>query len=160
CGEAIWCRPRRAVTTVLQRCFEIAVLSRPQPLLPWHRHCSPDGLAKENPLMTNITEQDINQLNSFLRGELSAVETYEQCVEKMTDSSIVAQLRSLQESHRRRAELLSDRVRLLGGKPAQGSGVWGSFAKLAEGSAKIFGESAAVSALGEGEEHGGDAYRR
>lgn len=110
--------------------------------------------------MTNITEQDINQLNSFLRGELSAVETYEQCIEKMTDSSIVAQLRSLQESHRRRAELLSDRVRLLGGKPAQGSGVWGSFAKLAEGSAKIFGESAAVSALEEGEDHGRDDYRR
>ena len=38
------------------------------------------GLAKENPLMTNITEQDISQLNSFLRGELSAVETYDQCI--------------------------------------------------------------------------------
>ena len=78
----------------------------------------------------------------------------------MTDSNVVAQLRALQESHRRRAELLTDRVRLLGGKPAQGSGVWGSFAKLAEGSAKIFGESAAVAALEEGEDHGRDDYQR
>jgi len=110
--------------------------------------------------MTNITEQDIHQLNSFLRGELSAVETYQQCIDKMSDRNIVAQLRSLQESHRRRAELLTDRVRMLGGKPAQGSGVWGSFAKVAEGSAKLFGESAAVSALEEGEDHGRDDYRR
>ena len=56
--------------------------------------------------------------------------------------------------------MLTDRVRILGGKPAQGSGVWGSFAKLAEGSAKLFGESAAVSALEEGEDHGRDDYRR
>ena len=110
--------------------------------------------------MTNITEKDIDQLNSFLRGELSAVETYQQCIDKMSDRNIVAQLRSLQESHRRRAELLTDRVRMLGGKPAQGSGVWGSFAKVAEGSAKLFGESAAVSALEEGEDHGRDDYRR
>ena len=110
--------------------------------------------------MTNITEQDIHQLNSFLRGELSAVETYQQCIDKMSDRNIVAQLRSLQQSHQRRAELLTDRVRLLGGKPAQGSGVWGSFAKVAEGSAKLFGESAAVSALEEGEDHGRDDYRR
>lgn len=110
--------------------------------------------------MTNITEQDIDQLNSFLRGELSAVETYQQCIDKISDGNIVAQLRSLQDSHRRRAELLTDRVRMLGGKPAQGSGVWGSFAKVAEGSAKLFGESAAVSALEEGEDHGRDDYRR
>jgi hypothetical protein len=110
--------------------------------------------------MTNITEQDIHQLNSFLRGELSAVETYQQCIDKMSDGNIVAQLRALQESHRRRAELLTDRVRMLGGKPAQGSGVWGSFAKVAEGSAKLFGEAAAVSALEEGEDHGRDDYRR
>ena len=110
--------------------------------------------------MTNITEKDIDQLNSFLRGELSAVETYQQCIDKMSDRNIVAQLRSLQQSHQRRAELLTDRVRMLGGKPAQGSGVWGSFAKVAEGSAKLFGESAAVSALEEGEDHGRDDYRR
>ena len=111
-------------------------------------------------LMTNITEQDIHQLNSFLRGELSAVETYQQCIDKMSDGNVVSQLRSLQESHRRRADLLTERVRILGGKPAQGSGVWGSFAKVAEGGAKLFGESAAVSALEEGEDHGRDDYRR
>lgn len=110
--------------------------------------------------MTNITEQDIRQLNSFLRGELSAVETYQQCIEKMEDRAFAAELGSLQDSHRRRAELIRARVRQLGGEPADGSGVWGSFARLAEGTAKIFGASAAVSALEEGEDHGRDDYQR
>jgi uncharacterized protein (TIGR02284 family) len=110
--------------------------------------------------MTNFTKRDVEQLNSFLRGELSAVETYKQCIDKMDDTSVIAQLRGLQESHRRRANLLAERVRLLGGAPAQSSGVWGSVAKLAEGSAKLFGQSAAVSALEEGEDHGRNDYQR
>lgn len=110
--------------------------------------------------MTNITEQDIQQLNSFLRGELSAIETYQQCIQKMEDKAFAAELGVLQNSHRRRADLISSRVRQLGGEPANGSGVWGSFAKLAEGTAKIFGASAAVSALEEGEDHGRDDYER
>jgi uncharacterized protein (TIGR02284 family) len=110
--------------------------------------------------MTKANTQDIDQLNSFLRGELSAVETYQQCIDKMGNASIVSQLRVLQESHRRRADMLSQRIGMLGGKPADSSGVWGSFAKLVEGSAKVFGEAAAVSALEEGEDHGHDDYKR
>ena len=110
--------------------------------------------------MSNPNKQDIDQLNSFLRGELSAVETYQQCIDKIGNASIVTQLRALQESHRMRAQLLSQRISMLGGKPSDSSGVWGSFAKLVEGSAKAFGESAAVSALEEGEDHGRDDYKR
>jgi hypothetical protein len=46
-----------------------------------------------------------------------------------------------------------------GGEPAEGSGVWGGFAQLVEGSAKIFGKKAAIAALEEGEDHGRDDYR-
>ncbi len=39
------------------------------------------------------------------------------------------------------------------------SGAWGAFANLVEGSAKVFGEKAAISALEAGEDHGLKLYR-
>lgn len=104
--------------------------------------------------------EDINKLNSFLRGEISAVETYDQCLEKVGTDHIATQLRALRASHVRRAQLLTARVRMLGGEPAVESGLWGSVAKLLEGSARVFGERAAISALEEGEDHGLADYRR
>jgi hypothetical protein len=38
--------------------------------------------------------------------------------------------------------------------------LWGGFATLVEGSAKAFGEAAAISALEEGEDHGRNDYQR
>jgi hypothetical protein len=106
-------------------------------------------------------EADVKQLNSFLRGELSAVETYDQCIAKIEkNSQIVGTLQDARSSHERRVELLRARVAELGGKPAESSGAWGGFAKLVEGGAKAFGESAAVAALEEGEDHGRDDYKR
>jgi demethoxyubiquinone hydroxylase (CLK1/Coq7/Cat5 family) len=103
---------------------------------------------------------DVSQLNSFLRGELSAVETYDQCIRKIQDVAVKSQLESLRASHRRRAALLEQRIRTLGGEPAEDSGLWGGVAKIVEGSAGIFGDSAAVSALEEGEDHGLNDYRQ
>ncbi|MEQ9321608.1 MAG: DUF2383 domain-containing protein [Polyangiaceae bacterium] len=105
-------------------------------------------------------KKDIDQLNSFLRGELSAVETYQQCIEKVSSDALTKQLEALQESHQLRARRLQERIRHLGGDPADDSGVWGSFVKLVEGGAKLLGERAAVSALEEGEDHGRDDYLR
>lgn len=103
-------------------------------------------------------EQDIDKLNSFLRGELSAVETYNQALEKLDDPTIEQQLRTLRDSHAARVQQLSSRITALGGKPADSSGMWGGFAKLVEGGAKLFGKSAAVAALEEGEDHGKRLY--
>jgi demethoxyubiquinone hydroxylase (CLK1/Coq7/Cat5 family) len=104
--------------------------------------------------------QDITQLNSFLRGEISAVETYDQCLAKVDTEHIVTQLRALRASHIRRAQMLTARIRMLGGEPSVNSGLWGGVAKLMEGSAAVFGEKAAISALEEGEDHGLADYRR
>ncbi|MCX4243411.1 DUF2383 domain-containing protein [Paraliomyxa miuraensis] len=103
-------------------------------------------------------EKDINKLNSFLRGEISAVEAYDQCIEAMKDATVVAQLRKLKASHEYRVGQLTQRIQALGGQPAKGSGAWGSIVKLVEGGAKAFGESAAISALEEGEDHGKKDY--
>lgn len=109
---------------------------------------------------TETAEQSIDCLNSFLRGEISAVETYRQAIEKLDSNSLRQQLRECQRSHQMRVEALQQWIRQLGGTPSEGSGVWGAFAKLVEGGAKIFGVKSAVAALEEGEDHGRNDYRR
>lgn len=102
---------------------------------------------------------DVDQLNAFLRDELAAVETYEQCLEKIDKPEIASGLAELQKSHQKRVSLLSNRIQELGGTPKHESGVWGSFSKLVEGGAKMFGEKAAVSALEQGEDRGEKNYQ-
>ena len=99
-------------------------------------------------------EKDISQLNSFLRGERAACETYRQVIEKAESPQVVSSLRDGHESHLRRVGLLESHIRTLGGKPSQDAGAWGAFAKAVEGGAKVFGLSSAVSILEEGEDHG------
>ncbi len=103
-------------------------------------------------------KDDIENLNSFLRGERSAVETYNQAIEKIDDPAVKQRLQQLCASHEARMRQLEARVQSLGGTPDQSSGAWGSFAKLVQGGANMFGKSAAVSALEEGEDHGKRLY--
>jgi len=111
-------------------------------------------------MTTKTNSNDIDQLNSFLRGEMSALETYDQAIEKLGDEPMLAEtLRTCRSSHDRRVSALKAEVQRLGGTPAEGSGAWGAFAKLVEGGAKLFGKSAAISALEQGEDHGRDDYK-
>ncbi len=110
--------------------------------------------------MGTMSKNTVEQLNSFLRGELSAVETYEQAIAKLPSSASRASLEECARSHRTRASLLAREIRRLGGEPAQSSGTWGTFARLFEGGAQLFGEKAAIAALEEGEDHGRDDYQR
>jgi len=110
--------------------------------------------------MSNTQEQSVDVLNSFLRGEISAVETYRQALEKVTEPQVRTPLQECLQSHTQRVTLLSEQVRTLGGSPSTSSGVWGAFAKVIEGGAKAFGDKAAVAALEEGEDHGRNDYKR
>ena len=110
--------------------------------------------------MAEAREQSVEVLNSFLRGEISAVETYRQALEKVERPQVSTQLQDCMQSHKQRVTLLSEQIRALGGTPSTSSGVWGAFAKAVEASAKAFGEKAAVAALEEGEDHGRNDYRR
>jgi demethoxyubiquinone hydroxylase (CLK1/Coq7/Cat5 family) len=102
----------------------------------------------------------IDVLNSFLRGEISAVETYRQALEKVEQSTVRAQLEECLRSHELRVEVLQRRVQALGGAANSGSGVWGIFAKVVQGGADVLGEKVAIAALEEGEDHGRDDYKR
>ncbi len=110
--------------------------------------------------MHNVSSRAIDQLNSFLRGEIASVETYRQALEKIHDSEIASELRTIMRSHQERCELLRTRVGELGGRPAEGSGTWGAFARLVQGGAQTFGVGLALSALHQGEDHGLEDYRR
>jgi demethoxyubiquinone hydroxylase (CLK1/Coq7/Cat5 family) len=107
-----------------------------------------------------MANDTVDALNSFLRGEISAVETYRQAIEKLRDRPEAITLNECLQSHQRRVSLLDSEIQRRGGKPAQGSGPWGTFAKLLEGGAKLFGVKAAIAALEEGEDHGRDDYKR
>ena len=109
--------------------------------------------------MRGETDKAVDSLNELLRGEISAVETYRQAIEKLGSSPTGVQLEDCRRSHAERVAKLRECVARLGGEPAKESGAWGAFARLVEGSAKAFGERAAVSALEEGEDHGLKLYR-
>jgi demethoxyubiquinone hydroxylase (CLK1/Coq7/Cat5 family) len=109
--------------------------------------------------MATDTDKSVQTLNGFLRGEISAVETYRQAMAKLSASPARAQLAECHQSHEQRAEKLRQQIRRLGGEPATDSGAWGAFSRLVEGGAKAFGEKAAIAALEEGEDHGLKLYR-
>ena len=67
-------------------------------------------------------------LNSFLRGEISAVETYGQAIEKISDPFIRQQLEECQRSHQMRVDILREEIEDLGGQPSESSGAWGTLA--------------------------------
>lgn len=98
----------------------------------------------------------VSQLNSLLRGEISAKETYVQAIEKLgvEGRGEVEVLREIAREHADAVDTLREAVRGAGATPAETSGLWGAFAQGVEGAAKALGDAAALKALKEGEEHG------
>jgi len=104
----------------------------------------------------------VRQLNSLLRGEISAAETYRMAIDKVADSDDTANaglLREIQEEHGRAAQGIRDRIRELGGEASDSSGAWGAWAKTVQGTMNLFGDAAALKSLKEGEEHGLKDYQ-
>lgn len=101
---------------------------------------------------------DTDALNSLLRGELSAVETYEQAMTKFEDHAVIAHLQRIRDEHAEAVQVLRERVLHFGAEPSESSGPWGTFAAAVTGTAKVFGPATALSALRQGEEHGINEY--
>lgn len=101
-----------------------------------------------------MNETQTDKLNELLRGELAATETYQQAMSKVDGGPGAAELRRMHDEHREAANTLRLQIRSLGLEPVHGSGIWGGCAKAVEGTAKIFGNAAALKALKEGEKTG------
>ncbi|MFN2387246.1 MAG: DUF2383 domain-containing protein [Thermoanaerobaculia bacterium] len=107
------------------------------------------------------TSRAVDQLNSLLRGEISAVETYNLAIEKVGEDHVsdATQLRAIAQEHGEHAQRLREEIHRLGGEADDSSGAWGAYAKTIEAAAKLFGDASALKALKEGEEHGLKDYR-
>jgi len=125
------------------------------------------SLIRPNPIkeitMNTATEHthgtcDTKALNSLLRGELAAVETYDQAITKFEDHQIIADITNIRAEHARSVEKLREKVIRFQGEPAKSSGPWGTFAAAVTATAKLLGPSTALSALRQGEEHGINEY--
>lgn len=108
--------------------------------------------------MATTTEQ--TTLNSLLRGEMSAIETYRMALDKIKGSQEpgVAELEAMRRDHRDAADAIWRHMEQKGARPSEDSGAWGAFAKAVEGTARLFGNASALKALKEGEEHGLEEY--
>ncbi|MES2922913.1 MAG: DUF2383 domain-containing protein [Verrucomicrobiota bacterium] len=109
--------------------------------------------------MTPSHEHCIDVCNGLLRGELSAVETYGQAIEKYAGSPVTSELRRIRSEHARSASRLSANVREMGGEPEKDSGAWGLFATAVQGAANLFGRDSAIESLQRGEEAGRKDYQ-
>lgn len=105
------------------------------------------------------THSTVEIVNNILQGEISAAETYVQAEQKFEGEPERAELTRLKGDHIEACNALRRHVHAQGAQPATDSGVWGAWAKAVEGTAKVFGKTAALKALKEGEEHGVRHYR-
>lgn len=105
----------------------------------------------------------VDDLNKVLRGELSAIETYRQALDKnrqqYANDAKFQQLTQMLRDHQQAAEQLRDYIVRMGGTPSTDSGAWGTWSQAVMGTAKLFGDKAALKALKEGEESGLKDYR-
>jgi len=124
-------------------------------------------MASDDTTTTNYEFDDrgeaMRQMNSLLRGEISAAETYRMAIEKISDGQVsenVHMLEQMQQEHGRAAQELRERIRSLGGEPSESSGAWGAWAQTVQGTMNLFGDAAALKSLKEGEEHGLKDYEQ
>lgn len=106
-----------------------------------------------------VHQRTIEQLRSFCRGELSAVQTYVTALTHPTLAPYAETLRYCLASHQQRANSLASEIERLGGKAPDGSGAWGALTDAIEHAAVGLGRNAALAALQEGEDHGVRDYK-
>lgn len=93
-------------------------------------------------------------LNKLIRGELSAVETYNSALKKIEKPEERFKLETIRNSHQDAADKLKVYVAENEKKDVKDSGAWGDVAITYEKGASLFGNKTAVKALSQGEEHG------
>jgi len=104
--------------------------------------------------------QCIDVCNDLLRGELSAIETYSDTINKFPDEPEVMILRTIREEHIDSANRLRANVNSMGGDPDRSSGAWGGVTKAIQSTANFFGEGSAIASLKQGEEIGKSMYEK
>jgi uncharacterized protein (TIGR02284 family) len=97
-------------------------------------------------------------LNDLLRGELSAIETYAQALQKLDSEPEASVIRRLAGEHSQAATQLGEQIIQLGGKPTTTAGDWAFWARALMSTPRLLRDPIACKALKEGEEHCLKAY--
>lgn len=105
------------------------------------------------------TDHCIDVCNKLLRGERSAVETYDKAIEKFGSQPVSTDLHRLRDEHLNAVNTLEENVRSMGGHPDESAGAWGAFANVIQSTANLFGEGSALEALQRGEQSGQGDYQ-
>jgi len=110
-------------------------------------------------MSTESTGSAVETLNRYLRGEMSAVETYKRVIATLgADVTAKMDLEECKSSHEMRVRRLREAVLSLGGEPTESSSPWGAFAKLVESGGGLLGPTVAIAVLEAGEDHGVKEY--
>jgi uncharacterized protein (TIGR02284 family) len=105
---------------------------------------------------------NIETIDKLLKDELSAMETYQQALDKFREHASLGEseyLMPIYENHKDAVSSLQAQIRQLGGTPCESSGAWGTWAKIVQGGANMLGKKAALKALQEGEKNGAEDYQ-
>ncbi len=108
------------------------------------------------------TSKVVRTLNSLLRSESSATESYSQAIPRVGGSrpSDVEVLRTIAKEHVRVVQKIRAAIERVGATPDESSGVWPAFNKKpVDGPGKVFGDAVTLQALRDGEERGLEDYR-
>lgn len=119
----------------------------------------PKNYYQETAKVNFVDEDKSNYLNKILRGEISAVEAYEQVIPTFADEGDRFRLSGIRNEHSRNIEKLKMLIENTRFAPDEDSGAWGKFVTTFMGSATIIGNTATLNALIGGEEHGLNLYR-
>jgi uncharacterized protein (TIGR02284 family) len=122
--------------------------------------CGTINPSKEKTDQAKMEAKSHSKLDDVIRGEMAAVETYSQVIDKVESREEKEELRAIRDNHKDAVT----KLQRLSNRPvkddATDSGAWGTFARAWTGGAKLFGEKSAVRALKRGEEHGIREYEK
>lgn len=99
-------------------------------------------------------------IDEIIRGEISAVEAYEQVMEKVKDDPEAYRLRQFKLDHQNAVQYWKKEEKISGKIPQMDSSVWGAAVEAFIGVSKLIGEETALRALKKGEEHGLTNYEK
>ncbi len=106
---------------------------------------------------TSITDT-ILFLHALLRGELSAVDSYDRAMAGLPEPPL-GELLENRQCHHRRSQIIARAIRAHGGIPDASSWVWGALAKATTQGAAVLDRAAIIAVLTDGEERGLTTYR-
>lgn len=116
---------------------------------------------EKNPPTAKPRSNETTQLDDLVRGEEAAIKAYDEALKDVKDQKQRAKLESIRKDHVTAVSYLSKYVAskedIL--EDTESAGAWGTFSKAWVKTRSFTGNTGAVKALSQGEEHGVNEYK-